>query len=192
MPRGIRFELTPDERMERWRPLVHWIVGIPYAVVALVLIPVVVVLVLIGGVGVLATGRWPSWAAARLVGIHRFQFRVATFLWLLRRDLPRLSLAAELDDPGGDPLQLGVPEPSPSSRWVPLTRWLLALPLIVAALVLSIGGLFSTAVAAVSIMTTGGWPNGLAEYAVTVAGRQAQLLAYAEFLSDQPPRFSNI
>ena len=192
MPRGIRFELTPDERMERWQPLVHWLLGIPYAVAAAALVPVVVALVLVGGIGVLSTGRWPAGTARRLVGIHRFQYRVATFLWLLRRDQPRFSLAAQLDDPGDDPLHLTLPEPTPTSRWVPLTRWLLALPLLFAALVLSIGGVFSTVLAAASITVTGRWPAGLAEYATGVARRQAQLLVYAEFLSDEPPRFSRI
>ena len=47
-------------------------------------------------------------------------------------------------------------------------------------------------VAAVSITLTGGWPRGLAEYAVGITRRQAQLLVYAEFLSDETPRLSTI
>lgn len=192
MPRGIRFELTPDERMERWRPLANWVVGVPYVLASVALIPAVVILVLVGAIGVLSTGQWPASTARRVVGIHRFQYRTATFFWLLRRDRPRWSLVAEFGEPGGDPLYFALPEPSPASRWVPLTRWLVALPLLIAVLVLSISGLFSTLVAAVSITTTGRWPNGLAEYAMGVARRQAQLLVYAEFLSDKAPRLSTI
>ncbi len=192
MPRGIRFELTPDERMERWRPLAHWAIGIPYTVVAIALIPVVVVLVLVGAVGILSTGRWPLAPARRVVGIHRFQYRVATFVWLLRRELPKVSLAARWDDPGGDPLRFEVAEPTPSGRLTVLTRWIATLPLLVAVTVLSIGGVFATVVGGVWITATGRWPTGLADYSLGLARRQAQLVVYAELLSDEAPRLSTI
>ncbi|MEM9710898.1 MAG: DUF4389 domain-containing protein [Actinomycetota bacterium] len=188
MSRAIGFELTPDERLERWRPVVHWTAGLPLALAALVLVPVAVGLAIVGAATVLTTGRWPDHPARRLVGIHRFQYRVATYLVLVRRQRPSWTLTPTYDDPGGDPLRFDVPRPDPAHRWVPLARGVLGLPRVVVIAVLSIGGVFAVIVGAVSIVVRGRWPHGLADFVVAVARCQAQVVAFVESMVDHVPR----
>ena len=190
MPRDIRFELLPDERTQRWRPLLHWTVGLPLALVALLLVPVAAVLVLVGAVAVVGTGRWPDGPARRLVGIRRYQYRVATYLALVRRHRPALSLEASYADPGGDPLRFDVRPPVPHHRWVPLVHWLLALPKLVVLAVLWMGAGFAVIVGAASIVLSGRWPHGLADFVVDVVRWQARVVGYVEFFTSEAPRFS--
>ncbi|MEO1062689.1 MAG: DUF4389 domain-containing protein [Actinomycetota bacterium] len=190
MPRDLRFELRPDERMERWRPLAHWMLGLPLALVALLAVPIAAALVVVGAVGVLATGRWPDAPARGLIGIRRFQYRVATYLALVRRQRPALAFVAAYEDPGDDPLRFDVRRPMPLHRWVPLVNWLLALPKLVMLAVLWIGAIFAVVVGAVSIALVGRWPHGLADFVVDVVRWQARVVGYVEFLTTDAPRFS--
>jgi hypothetical protein len=86
---SVRFELPyPDaERdLNRWLPLVKWLLAIPHYIVLAFLWIAVVFVVLFAWLAILFTGRYPAGAFDFVVGVARWQARVAGYATLLVTD----------------------------------------------------------------------------------------------------------
>ncbi|GAA0505278.1 hypothetical protein Ade02nite_71510 [Paractinoplanes deccanensis] len=111
-----RLHLEPDGPPPRWLPLVAWLFAIPHLVLLGALtgaatrqngVPVSVVgaAVLIAGFALLFTARYPGGLHDLLVGIARWNLRVAAYLTLLTPRYPPFRLdqgGAEPDEPPPD------------------------------------------------------------------------------------------
>jgi hypothetical protein len=87
----------PDARQElnRWLPLVKWILAVPHYVVLCVLAIVVCVCVLVAWFVILFTGRYPRSLFDFVVGVLRWSLRVTAYAFLLTTDrYPPFRLAA--------------------------------------------------------------------------------------------------
>jgi Domain of unknown function (DUF4389) len=88
-PQAVRFELPyPDAERElnRWLPVVKWLLALPHCVVLAFLWIAVVVVVLYAWVAILFTGRYPRGAFDFVVGVARWQARVVAYATLLVTD----------------------------------------------------------------------------------------------------------
>jgi hypothetical protein len=86
---AVHLELDyPDaERdLNRWLPLVKWLLAVPHYVVLLFLWIAAVLVVIYAWVAILATGRYPRGAFDFVVGVARWQLRVAAYATLLITD----------------------------------------------------------------------------------------------------------
>lgn len=108
--------------------------------------------------------------------------------------------AALMDDryPSTDEMQavsLQLPRPYAAAagelnRWLPLVKWLLAIPHYIVLWVLSIGAVIAVIVAWFAILITGRFPRGLFDYLVGVGRWYNRVLAYAGILvTDRYPPF---
>jgi hypothetical protein len=106
--------------------------------------------------------------------------------------------AALMDDryPSTDEMQsvsLQLPHPyaeSELNRWMPLVKWLLAIPHYIVLWVLSIGALIAVIIAWFAILFTGRFPRGLFDYLVGVGRWYNRVIAYAAILvTDRYPPF---
>jgi hypothetical protein len=87
----------PDARHElnRWLPLVKWILAVPHYVVLCVLATVACVCVLVAWFVILFTGRYPRSLFDFVVGVLRWSLRVTAYAFLLTTDhYPPFRLAA--------------------------------------------------------------------------------------------------
>lgn len=76
------------------------------------------------------------------------------------------------------------------SRFLPLVKWLLAIPHFLVLIVLGIGAMFAILFAAIAILLTRRYPRGLFDYVVGVYRWGWRLGAYLLLISDRYPPFS--
>ncbi len=95
---SVRFDIDyPDvpRDLNRWLPLVKWLLAIPHYIVLFVLYIAAFVVVVIAWFAILFTGRYPRGMFDFLVGVTRWQNRVVGYAFLLVTDrYPPFSLAA--------------------------------------------------------------------------------------------------
>jgi hypothetical protein len=77
----------PDaEELNRWLPLVKWLLAIPHYIVLALLVIAVVFCVIIAWFAILLTGRYPRPLFDFVVGVFRWWLRVAAYAFLLTTD----------------------------------------------------------------------------------------------------------
>lgn len=76
------------------------------------------------------------------------------------------------------------------NRFLPLIKWLLALPHYIVLLFLGIGALFVILIGFFAVLFTGKWPRGLWDYLTGVNRWAMRVTAYVLLLTDQYPPFS--
>jgi Domain of unknown function (DUF4389) len=78
----------PDAKndLNRWLPLVKWFLAIPHYIVLIFLTIAAVVVVIIAWFAILFTGRYPRGMFDFVVGVMRWELRVAAYAFLLVTD----------------------------------------------------------------------------------------------------------
>ena len=130
--------------------------------------------------------RYPRWWFDFALELNRFSARVFAYLVLLTDKYPstvdQQSFHLDLDYPDAE---------RDLNRWLPLVKWLLAIPHYVVLFFLSIGAVFAVVVAWFAILFTGRYPRGLFDYVVGVGRWCLRVQAYAFLLvTDRYPPFS--
>jgi Domain of unknown function (DUF4389) len=126
--------------------------------------------------------KYPRWWFDWNVELQRFINRVAVYFALMDDRYP------STDDRQG--VQLELPEPRDLNRWVPLVKWLLAIPHYIVLLFLYLGAFFVLIAAWFAILFTGRYPRGLFDYMVGVGRWHNRVVAYAFILvTDRYPPF---
>jgi len=83
-----------ENELNRWLPLVKWLLAIPHYIVLAFLYIAVVVVVIIAWFAILFTGRYPQGMFDFVVGVVRWSLRVTAYAFLLVTDrYPPFSLA---------------------------------------------------------------------------------------------------
>lgn len=130
--------------------------------------------------------RYPRWWFDFAREFTRFETRIGAYLALLTDQYPSTvdeqSVHLEIDYPDAE---------QDLDRWLPLVKWLLAIPHYVVMVFLAIGAVFAVIFAWFAILFTGQYPRGLFDYVVGVARWGLRVQAYAFLLvTDEYPPFS--
>jgi uncharacterized protein DUF4389 len=178
-----------------------------------VAIPILVVLASLGGSEFMATGReagrggsfagggllflgpllmilfrqkYPRWWFDWNLQLSRFSNRVWAFLALMS------DLYPSTDEEQTVHLELPYPDvPRDLNRWLPLVKWLLAIPHYFVLIFLFIAVVVTVIIAWFAILFTGRYPRGLFDFAVGVFRWANRVGAYAFLLvTDRYPPFS--
>lgn len=130
--------------------------------------------------------RYPRWWFDFARELARFSARVGAYLALLTDRYPSTveEQAVHLDIDYPDVEQ-------DLNRWLPLVKWLLALPHYIVLAVLAIGAILAIIIAWFAILFTGRYPRPLFDYLVGVGRWSLRVQAYAFLLiTDRYPPFS--
>jgi uncharacterized protein DUF4389 len=84
--------LAEQGELNRWLPLVKWLLLVPHFIALFVLVLVQGLVMFIAFFVVLFTGRWPEGMRSFVVGVNRWGFRVTAYLYLLYDEYPPFSL----------------------------------------------------------------------------------------------------
>jgi hypothetical protein len=130
--------------------------------------------------------RYPRWWFDFSRELTRFGSRVGAYLFLLTDQYPSTvdeqSVHLEIDYPDVK---------SDLNRWMPLVKWLLAIPHYIVLFFLGIAALFATIFAWFTILVTGQYPRALFDFIVGVGRWGLRVDAYAILLvTDRYPPFS--
>ena len=129
--------------------------------------------------------KYPRWWFDWNLNLLRFTNRVTAYLALLDDHYPSTDeeQAAHLDFPYPDAHQM--------NRWLPLVKWLLAVPHYVVLFFLAIGAVVVVIIAWFAILFTGRYPRSLFDFVVGVLRWGNRVTAYAFVLvTDHYPPFS--
>jgi hypothetical protein len=204
-PVAVRGELGED--LSRWLWVVKWLLAIPHYILLALLWIAVWILTVIAFFAILFTGRYPRGIFDFNVGVLRWSWRVAFYsYWALGTDrYPPFTLAEEPDYPA----TVEVAYPERLSHWLPLVKWLLAIPhlLLVAIFVggwgwgwspfrdevwgLGFAGLVGILVliAGLALLFTGRYPGSLFDFTLGLDRWAFRVAAYVFLLRDEYPPF---
>jgi hypothetical protein len=135
---------------------------------------------------VLFRQRYPRWWFDFLLAFNRFGTRVGAYLVLLTDRYP------STEDEQSVHLDLDYPDARTDlNRWLPLVKWLLAIPHYILLLFLGLGAFVAVVIAWFAILFTGRYPRALFDYVVGVGRWALRVQAYAFLLlTDSYPPFS--
>jgi hypothetical protein len=130
--------------------------------------------------------RYPRWWFDFARELTRFGYRVSSYMALLTDRYPSTvdeqSIHLEIEYPDVE---------KDLNRWLPLVKWLLAIPHYVVLLFLWIGAILAIVIAWFAILITGRYPKPLFDYVVGVGRWTLRVSAYAFLLvTDRYPPFS--
>ena len=130
--------------------------------------------------------KYPRWWFDWNVALAKFQNRVGAYVLLLRDEYP------STDEEQAVHVEIAYPDvPNELNRWLPLIKWLLAIPHYIALTFLTIGVVLVVIVAWFAILITGSYPRGLFNFVVGVMRWALRVAAYAFLLTtDRYPPFS--
>jgi Domain of unknown function (DUF4389) len=130
--------------------------------------------------------RYPRWWFDFGVELYRFIWRIYAYLLLLTDVYPSTvdhqSVHIEIDYPDAE---------HDLNRWLPLVKWLLAIPHYIVLVLLAIAVVVVTIIAWFAILFTGKYPKGLFDFVVGVGRWSTRVWAYTALLvTDKYPPFS--
>ena len=182
--------LDAPREVARWRVIGNCILAIPHLVILYVLQIVANVVAVVAWFFILFTGQLPQGMGDFIAGVHRYQWRVISYVLFLREPYPAFGVPSGYADPGGDPAWLQITPASHYSRLAVLLRFLFVIPQALFGIVLYIGFYFAWIAAFFAVLFTGRWPEGLRKFVVGIGFWGIRVGAWYQLLADPYPPFS--
>lgn len=181
-----RLDIEYREPLNRFLPLVKWLLAVPHYIL-LTILYFAAWFVLIGAFfAVLITRRFPLPLFYFMVDVMRWHERVTAYVYLMVDPYPPFKFES---DPNY-PVTLDVDYPEAGvDRWRPLVAWLLSIPYLFVAGILSYVAQILVFFAFFAILFTRRFPRGMFEIVVVSQRWLTRGYAYAAFMTTEYPPF---
>lgn len=158
-------------------PILIVIVAFNYSAGSVLALPVLLM--------ILFRQKYPRWWFDFNVQYQRFSTRFGLYLGLVTDDYP------STDEEQGVHLEIDYPDAMQLNRWLPLVKWILAIPHYIILFVLTIISIVLIVISWFIILFTGNFPRGFHDFIVGVTRWTLRVTAYAFLLTtDEYPPFS--
>jgi len=181
----LRYDVEYPEELSRWLIFVKWLLAFPHFIILYLLGIASSVVGFIAFFAILFTKRYPQGLFDFVVNVNRWNANVMAYLMLFRDEYPPFSW-----EPGEYAVTYEVDYPEEMNRWLPLVKWLLAIPHVIVLLLLFIAIYFVYIIAFFAILFTKRFPRGLFDFTVGVHRWNYRVGAYTALLRDEYPPFS--
>ena len=181
----LRYDVEYPEELSRWLIFVKWLLAFPHFIILYLLGIASSVVGFIAFFAILFTKRYPQGLFDFVVNVNRWGANVGAYTGLFRDEYPPFSW-----EPGQYAVTYEVDYPEELNRWLPLIKWLLAIPHVIVLLLLFIAIYFVYIIAFFAILFTKRFPRGLFDFTVGVHRWNYRVSAYTALLRDEYPPFS--
>jgi hypothetical protein len=183
----VNFDVEYPERLSRWKVVFKpWLLALPAYFMLSIIGSAVQYVVPFALFSILFRRKYPRWSFDFLLALYRYQYRVVAYGFNLWRDE-----YPALEDPQAVRLEIQYPEMGTLNRWLPLVKWLLAIPHYIVLLFLFVAEFAVLIIAWFAILFTARYPKGLFDFTVGVNRWGLRVTAYAILLMrDEYPPFS--
>ena len=175
--------------IERWRPLLNWLLVIPVTLWATVLTAGSGFVALFSWFAIVSTGRLPNRWSDYQVGVLRYHWRVTAYLYAWTTTYPGFAVPAGHIDPSDQPAILYCARPEFRDRLTVFIRILLVIPHVIALLFVGIAASLVLLVAWFAVLVLGRWPEGLRRFGLGYYRWTMRLQAYYWLVTDEYPPF---
>lgn len=171
----------PEGPRNRLTTLVRLILAIPIIIISIfaawqVIVPTFFM--------ILFRNKYPRWWFDWNLEVLRFVSRVNSYILLLRDEYPAT------DEEQAVHLDIPYPEEDDINRFMPIVKWILAIPHFIVLYVLSLIVLVVSFIAWLAILIVGRYPRGMFDFTVGVMRWSNRVTAYAFVLTtDRYPPF---
>ncbi len=181
----VRFDVEYPDELNRWLPLVKWLLVIPHLLILYVLGAVASIMVFIAFFAILFTKKYPQGLYDFVANYFRWSLNVSVYYSLMRDEYPPFSW-----DAGQYPVTFEADYPQELNRWLPLIKWLLIIPHFLVLLVLGLVVSVIWVIAFFVILFTRRYPQGLFEFVAGFFRWLYRVNAYYYLMRDEYPPFS--
>ena len=179
----VRLEIAYPAELNRWLPLVKWLLVIPHFIVLFFVAIGAFFVGIFAFFAVLFTGRYPRGAFDYMTGTLRWAYRVLAYAHLMVDPYPPFTL----QDVPDYPVRLQVEYPERIANWRPLVQWLLVYPYLIVAGVLYWLTAILAFIAFFTILFTKKIPRGMFELMIPGLRWNVRGSGYAYFMVDRYP-----
>jgi Domain of unknown function (DUF4389) len=186
----LNLDVTSPPTVERWRPLVNWILIIPHSIWLYILLIAAGVLAFLGWFVILFTGRLPESWGDFIIGVLRYQWRVYSYLYAWTTTYPSFSPPAGYVDPGDYAAIFYCARPETRNRFTVALRLILAIPQFIVLYIVGIAAGVVLFLAWFAVLFTGRWPDSFRSFGVGFFRWYGRLAGYLHLVTDEYPPFS--
>jgi len=181
----VRLDVEYPERLSRLLIFVKWLLAIPHLIILYLLNIAYSLITFVAFFTILFTRKYPEDLFKFAVGCRRWSLNVNAYLWLMRDEYPPFSI-----EPGQYAAALEIEHPAELNRWLPLVKWLLAIPHLIVLTFLYIAAAIAVILAWFAILFTARYPDSLFKFVVGVLRWSERVTAYMYLMRDEYPPFS--
>lgn len=186
-PVGV--EVAPGGPVARWRPLVSWLLALPFLLWAYLVSYGAVVVVVVAWFAIVLTGRMPGSLGDYLTATVRYQWRVHSYLFGLTERSPGFRLVAGYVDPADHPSVFYSAQPPRRQRATVLFRLVLILPLLLLSYLVVLARVTLLFAGWWTVLVLGRWPVKLRDRVVATYRWQLRVVSYVWLIVDDYPPF---
>ncbi len=174
----------------RWRPLVHWLLYIPHAIILNALQVLSRVVFLVYWLMLIFTGKLHPGLYGVMAMYERYNARAGGFLIGYSQTYPPFDFSTNTTDNNAyPPVRLAlpsVPEVVPRSAALNVIK---AIPHYIVLMIYFIGAAVVAVIGWLAVLFTGAWPHGMRDFLVRVGNYYYRLWTYITMVDNEYPKF---